>query len=260
MIFKRLNFTKVWTDHAAFPTIETDEAKVRADMQALHDEAKAGLNGLMDELEAPRSAAKLGAVGPQGESSTVQEELNGLHAGMIQAGALPVGGSANQMLIKTSGENYATRWGSVSDIGAADRSHKHSTSDIESGILSVARGGTGERSLEALAAAMGMPMVEVGSYTGTGTTGSANVLTFEFQPKLVIIDGLTVFQRGETSAYTYTTPYRGGECTVTWSDYAVSWAVGSKDWNGTSSSAVGGATAENQLNASGTTYHYVAIG
>lgn len=254
-IFKRLNFTKKWTDHAAFPTIETDEAKVRADMQALHDETRAGLNGLMDELEIPGSAAKLGAVGPRGESSTVQEELNGLHRGMIQAGALPVGGSANQMLIKSSGENYATRWGSVSDIGAAERSHKHSASDMTSGILAVARGGTGERSLEALAEAMGMPNVVTGSYAGADKTGAnnPNTLTFEFEPKLVAVGDASsgtmgVFVRGVSKAQGATGDSAAEMITVSWTANGVSWYV------------TAGMSAANQFNAPGTTYHYVAIG
>lgn len=39
-----LSFTKDWTDPTDFPTIETDEAKVRADMQLLHNEVRDYIN------------------------------------------------------------------------------------------------------------------------------------------------------------------------------------------------------------------------
>lgn len=41
-------FTKLWTDPNAFPTVETDETKIRQDMQALHDETKEFIN---DEIK-----------------------------------------------------------------------------------------------------------------------------------------------------------------------------------------------------------------
>lgn len=193
MGFDRLKFTKEWTDHAAFPTVETDEAKVRADMQVLHDEAKAALNRLIDALEAAESAAKLGAVGPQGENSTVQKELDGLHDGMIKAGALPVGGSVEQMLVKSSEENYDTRWGGLSDIGAAAEKHFHSAEEITGGILALARGGTGVASLAELATALGMPKVVTGTYTGNGVYVSEGIssttqkISLGFTPKAVLV-------------------------------------------------------------------------
>lgn len=76
MGFNKFDFTKEWTDAAAFPAIETDEKKVREDMQALPDELRAAIHKLIDELEATTAAASLGATGQNGESSTVQEELN----------------------------------------------------------------------------------------------------------------------------------------------------------------------------------------
>lgn len=81
MAFKRFGFTKLWTDPAAFPTVETDEVQVRADMQVLHDESKNGLNGLMAEMEAKTASASLGAKAPDGSTaSNVQKELDDLNA------------------------------------------------------------------------------------------------------------------------------------------------------------------------------------
>ena len=73
MAFPRFSFTKLWTSPADFPTIETDEAQVRADMQALHDEAKDGINSLASALEEPTGASNLGARHPDtGLHYTVQ--------------------------------------------------------------------------------------------------------------------------------------------------------------------------------------------
>ena len=81
MAFKRFSFTKVWTNPSHFPTVETDEVQVRADMQVLHDESKDGLNNLMTALEGQSAAGNLGAVAAGGtEKSTVQEQLNALHS------------------------------------------------------------------------------------------------------------------------------------------------------------------------------------
>lgn len=78
MGFPRFSFTKLWTNPVDFPTVETDENRVRADMQLLHDEAKDGLNRLMDQLEAPGAAEHIGAAAADGSESTLQAEVSGL--------------------------------------------------------------------------------------------------------------------------------------------------------------------------------------
>ncbi|MDY3281698.1 hypothetical protein [Dysosmobacter sp.] len=47
MALKQLSFSKSWTNPADFPTVETDETVIRQDMQQLHDETKAYLNGTL---------------------------------------------------------------------------------------------------------------------------------------------------------------------------------------------------------------------
>lgn len=42
--FEKLQFKRNWNNSADFPTFEDDEAKVRADMQELHDETMEYLN------------------------------------------------------------------------------------------------------------------------------------------------------------------------------------------------------------------------
>lgn len=94
--------------------------------------------------------------------------------------------------------------------------------------------------------------IATGSYVGTGKYGSSNPnsLTFEFEPKLVIVNysGFAIFVRGSTktivavSASNY--PFK---------ENAVSWGVNKVSWYHTG-------TSESQLNKSGITYFYVAIG
>ena len=153
--FTRFSFKRLWTSAEDFPTIEVSEEQVRADMQALHDEMKDGLNHLMDELETKQAesnaADSIGALTPEGSASTVQKVLNALHTAMqkltgtfgevsvtttlgadnttiptskavsdamSQAGNLPAGGTSGQVLVKASDDNYDMTWASKSDSHA----------------------------------------------------------------------------------------------------------------------------------------------
>lgn len=77
--FPRLGFTKNWENPADYPTIETDEAKVRQDMQSLHDETKNYINETLipailaeDATEEARIAAE--STREENERSRVQAE------------------------------------------------------------------------------------------------------------------------------------------------------------------------------------------
>jgi hypothetical protein len=52
MALQKMNFTKVWTNPADFPTYESQETKVRSDMQLLFDELRDAHNALIDALKA----------------------------------------------------------------------------------------------------------------------------------------------------------------------------------------------------------------
>lgn len=58
MSIKKLTFSKDWTDPNDFPTVEESEEKVRADLQALHNETRNYINTfiqpLVNELDARR--------------------------------------------------------------------------------------------------------------------------------------------------------------------------------------------------------------
>ena len=97
--------------------------------------------------------------------------------------------------------------------------------------------------------------LETGSYTGTGATGSANpvVLSFSITPKLVVVQdnasvGFAVFVNPATKATSlYNTSVNAVNLTVAWTASGMS-------FYGTGSSAA------NNLNKSGDTYNYIAIG
>ena len=101
-----------------------------------------------------------------------------------------------------------------------------------------ALGGTLDKTLELLAPLLNSAVISVGTYTGTGTFGAdnPNTLTFDSAPSIVTI-------------------YGGGKAI----------AISSTDTEGTAyidgtSAKWYADTAENQLNVSGTTYSYIAIG
>ena len=102
-----------------------------------------------------------------------------------------------------------------------------------------------------------IPTVKIatGSYTGTGTNGSsnANTLTFGFVPKIVFIGSSTgaIAVGGFINASGYAWAAINGSI----SQYAIT-----LNWDGNSVSWYANNNADSQLNHSGTTYYYVAIG
>ena len=66
---EKLTFSKDWTNADDFPTYEPDESQVRADLQLLHDEAKAAINALVEKLESSEFASHL-AVSTEGMAAT----------------------------------------------------------------------------------------------------------------------------------------------------------------------------------------------
>ena len=159
--------------------------------------------------------------------------------------------------------------------------HTHDASQIVSGILSPARGGTGVGSIAELAsllAGQGLTKIQTLTYTGTGTHGvnNPNTLTFNFQPKLVIIfngggtnddewdwdetasltilsssksDGLTMADSGFSNV-----GVRMGWLKVTWTGNSVSWYINRVNASGTEDYS------RFQSNVSQITYAVIAFG
>ena len=109
--------------------------------------------------------------------------------------------------------------------------------------------------------------VEIGSYTGTGTAGSSNptTLTFNFEPKMVVIAHSTAadFNPGNTKANNWQFFIRGmtsatvkqAESNVSDTKLNITWDGNTLSFYHTYSTPWAGA----QLNTSGATYLYIAI-
>ena len=112
MAFPKLNFTKSWKNAVDFPTVETNETKVRADMQYLFDEIKEALNALIDKLNLRNleSFPTGGVVTSLGADNTTIPTSKAVKDAMTQAGQLPSGGLAGQVLGKKSGTNFDMGW------------------------------------------------------------------------------------------------------------------------------------------------------
>ena len=108
--------------------------------------------------------------------------------------------------------------------------------------------------------------VETGSYTGTGTYGSSNPnsLTFDFPPKIMGVTGNGSFQLGVSAAdnrlslveaYTESFQFKSGFGTN-----VMNYGYGRKTNGGRTIEWYSTNSASNQLNESGSTYYYFAIG
>ena len=115
MAFPKLSFTKSWKNAVDFPTVETNETKVRADMQYLFDEIKEALNALIDKLNRRNleSFPTGGVVTSLGADDTTIPTSKAVKDAMAQAGQLPSGGTTKQALVKKSGTNFDMEWADI---------------------------------------------------------------------------------------------------------------------------------------------------
>lgn len=112
------------------------------------------------------------------------------------------------------------------------------------------------------------PIFEYGSYIGTGAGGSSapNSLTFDFTPRLVIICGDTEYSSGFADYSCKIIAVRGITSTDSIGEdgtstyVAIEWTDKGLSWYSRSSSSSASILAKYQLNTSGKTYYYVAIG
>ena len=178
-MFNKYKFTKDWNNPTDFPTIEANEAKVRADMQLLHDESKMALHQLIDELAAETAPENIGAKDENGGKVTLDVVLQALllvkhtHAdrdeleriaqtfkGITVAreltsdeNAVPtakavaermtemgMGDMTKEVYDPTGRETDVFQY---VDNNAARPVHSHDATAIASGILPLVRGGTG---------------------------------------------------------------------------------------------------------------------
>lgn len=151
----------------------------------------------------------------------------------------------------------------AAQIGAAKSTHYHSASQITSGTLSPARGGTGTTSLanlRTLLALEGSAGIVSGSYTGKGTYGSSNKtsLTFTSTPKLLVVMPVSNTTHADYGGFVVLNgvqALRAGGLSddVSNSESQLQFTWGSTvTWYNTSNAYF-------QQNASGWTYNYFAI-
>ena len=118
--------------------------------------------------------------------------------------------------------------------------------------------------IDAAIAGRGDCLQVVGTYAGTGKYGSAsrNTLHFPFKPLAVMVVGgsyraTSLFLRPGTKGATNDTAGMGGVVVLSWGEDSLSWyADGWANGGSTSTST----DAECQLNESGKTYTYLALG
>lgn len=108
----------------------------------------------------------------------------------------------------------------------------------------------------------------MGTYIGTGAFGkdAPNELVFDFEPKLVIINGTTNFVRGQTSGDTVIRYYMGGFYTAEWEGQSLRWYASNYAWDNSNTSValnkpnLYAYKSRVQLNEAGVEYHYIAFG
>ena len=120
MAFTKLNYEKDWTRAADFPAYESDEAKVRADLQYHPDAVKDYINNtLLNALASKDAAAELGAA-EDGTKTTIQSVLDRYGERLAQLGedieTVAAGGVpsvAQSTAVTFSKDGWATVSGSI---------------------------------------------------------------------------------------------------------------------------------------------------
>ncbi len=134
MAFTRLTYERDWTKAEDFPTYESSEVQVRADMQYHPNAVKEFINTLLTTLEGQTAAASLGASDENGLATTMQSVLD-THAATLAllqdevhtmaGGGVPV--SVQSVEVKFQKSSWLTVAGGVT-LTIAQNEHKRSRS------------------------------------------------------------------------------------------------------------------------------------
>lgn len=162
--------------------------QVNAAQQAAQElgEAFSGLPTLGSDGKIPEDQLPPMNYDPVGSAETVQENLNA----HVEDKENPHGVTYQQ--VGAAAESHIHDASAVvSGTFAAARIPGLDAGKITSGILSVARGGTGVSSLAALAAALNMPNIKLGYYIGSGNYGESSPcsVSADFAIRMMLIVG-----------------------------------------------------------------------
>ena len=121
--FEKLQFKKNWNNSADFPTYEENEAQVRADLQALHDETKEFINEKLipniENLAVPGSGDMLAAIyDPNRKRKDVFQYAEDKKAEAVEA--------LRQHIANQKNPHKVT----AADAGAAAEKHSHEISNV----------------------------------------------------------------------------------------------------------------------------------
>lgn len=180
-MFHKYEYSKSWLNPTDFPTIETDEAQVRQDLQCLHEETRQAIWALIDALASAEGAAGIGAEGKDGATDlqhvvtellqtahghndteelericsafrgmgvtdTLTDESTALPTAKAVLEQLKASGMADMLQAVYDPDGRKTDIFAYADEAAdarAAKEHTHKAADVTSGTIPVIHGGTG---------------------------------------------------------------------------------------------------------------------
>lgn len=185
-MFDKYEFSKDWRNPSDFPTVETDENKVREDMQLLHEETKNAIHSLVEALALVTAALNIGVADKDGNPTTLHavltslltNEHNHVNLAEVERIATVFAGKVISETVYNDPDSIPTSkavFDKLLEVGAgdmlklvydtknkntdifdyadaigrskADSRHTHDAADLATGALPPERGGTGETTL-----------------------------------------------------------------------------------------------------------------
>ena len=146
--YKKAAFSKTWESAEDFPTVELSEERVRADMQALHDEMKEYVNGVLIEDVAESFDAVADVM--VGKVDSVNGKTGDVTLTAADVGAVPVGGGGIIGVASVNGRSgIVTLTSEDVGLGNLDNERQYSASNPPPYPVASVNGKTGAVNLTA---------------------------------------------------------------------------------------------------------------